>query len=62
MDKMTRFSGKNVPVTTVAKIMGKDQSFIRQALIDERLPIGLAFRKEGSSQYDFYPPLLIMFS
>ena len=60
MDKLIRYSGENIPVKTVAKIMGKDQNFIRQALIDEKLPIGIAYKKEGSSQYDFYvsPKLL----
>ena len=55
-----RFSGKNIPITAVAKIMGKDQQFIRQAMIEGLLPIGIAFRKKGSSQYDFYvsPKLL----
>ena len=32
----------------------KDQQFIRQAMIKGILPIGLAFRKEGSTQYDYY--------
>ena len=60
MSDMIRFSGKNVPVTAVAKIIGKDQSFVRQAIIEGMLPIGIAFRKEGSSHYDFYisPKLL----
>ena len=60
MSDMIRFSGKNVLVTEVAKIIGKDQSFVRQAIIEGMLPIGIAFRKEGSSNYDFYisPKLL----
>ena len=48
------FDGKNIPVVEAAKIMGKDQQFIRQAMIQGLLPIGLAYKKEGSSQYDFY--------
>ncbi|MCI6243957.1 MAG: hypothetical protein MR646_11865 [Agathobacter sp.] len=64
MSEMVRFSGKNIPVTAVAKIMGKDQQFIRQAMIEGILPIGAAFRKKGSSQYDFYvsPKLLYEFT
>lgn len=63
-DGVLRFSGKNIPVTAVAKIMGKDQQFIRQAMIEGLLPIGVAFRKKGSSQYDFYisPKLLYDFT
>ena len=63
-ESMLRFSGKNIPVTAVAKIMGKDQQFVRQAMIEGLLPIGVAFRKKGSSQYDFYisPKLLYDFT
>ena len=58
------FNGKNVPVKEVAKLMGKDQQFIRQGIIKGILPIGVAFKKtivdtkwneeKESSQYDFY--------
>lgn len=63
-DAIVRFSGKNIPVTAVAKIMGKDQQFVRQAMIEGLLPIGVAFRKKRSSQYDFYisPKLLYDFT
>lgn len=63
-DTILRFLGKNIPVTAVAKIMGKDQQFVRQAMIEGLLPIGVAFRKKGSSQYDFYvsPKLLYDFT
>ena len=63
-EAILRFSGKNIPVTAVAKIMGKDQLFVRQAMIEGLLPIGVAFRKKGSSQYDFYisPKLLYDFT
>ena len=63
-DAILRFSGKNIPVTAVAKIIGKDQQFVRQAMIEGLLPIGVAFRKKGSSQYDFYvsPKLLYDFT
>ena len=38
--------------------------FVRQAMIEGLLPIGVAFRKKGSSQYDFYisPKLLYDFT
>ena len=66
---LPEFSGKNVPIIEVAKLMGKDQQFIRQGIIRGILPIGVAFKKtipngsyegEESSQYDFYvsPKLL----
>ena len=37
-----------------AKIMKKDQQFIRQGMIQGILPIGSALKKERSSQYDYY--------
>ncbi|MCI9106772.1 MAG: hypothetical protein HFI00_00900 [Lachnospiraceae bacterium] len=49
-----RFTGEGIPVTEAARIMKKDQQFIRQAMIKGILPIGLAFRKEDSTQYDYY--------
>ena len=64
------FNGKNVPVKEAARLMGKDQQFIRQGIIRGILPIGIAFKKrivsqdtykeKESSQYDFYisPKLL----
>lgn len=64
------FNGKNIPVKEVARLMGKDQQFIRQGIINGKLPIGTAFKKKiidskwngekESSQYDFYisPKLL----
>lgn len=48
------FDGRNIPVADAAKIMGKDPQFIRLAMINKLLPIGLAYKKEGSTQYDFY--------
>ena len=34
--------------------MKKDQQFIRQGIILGFLKFGVAFKKEGSSQYDYY--------
>lgn len=62
--EVPEFDGKNIPVKEVAKLMGKDQQFIRQGIIRGSLPIGTAFKKKivdtkwneekESSQYDFY--------
>ena len=54
MSSEIRFTGESIPVTEAAKIMKKDQQFIRQAMIKGILPIGVAFKKEGSNQYDYY--------
>lgn len=48
------FTGENVPVIEAAKIMKKDQQFIRQGMIQGILPIGTVFKKDGSKQYDYY--------
>ena len=52
--ELPRFTGENVPVTVAASVMKKDQQFIRQGLILGFLKFGGAFKKEGSSQYDYY--------
>ena len=46
--------GYNISVAQAAKIMGKDQQYIRQGMIKGILPIGLAFKKQGSRHYDYY--------
>lgn len=57
--KVPEFTGENIPVSVAAKIMRKDQQFIRQGMIQGVLPIGTVFKKEGSNQYDYYiSPLL----
>ena len=48
------FDGCNISVLQAAKIMGKDQQYIRQGMIQGILPIGTAFKREGSKQYDYY--------
>ena len=62
--EVPEFNGKNIPVKEAAKLMGKDQQFIRQGIIRGILPIGTAFKKtiidpkwnteKESTQYDFY--------
>lgn len=52
--KIPEFTGENVPVAVAARVMKKDQQFIRQGIILGFLKFGVAFKKEGSSQYDYY--------
>lgn len=54
MEQDLVFDGRNIPVAEAAKIMGKVPQFIRLAMINKLLPIGLAYKKEDSTQYDFY--------
>ncbi len=52
--EVPEFTGENVPVTVVARVMRKDPNFIRQGILQGLLKFGVAFKKEGSSQYDYY--------
>ena len=52
--ELPQFSGENVPVAVVAKVMKKSQTYIRQGILEGRLNIGTAIKKNGSSQYDYY--------
>lgn len=49
-----QFSGNNVPISEVAKIMKKDKQFVRIRIQEKWLPIGVVYRKEGSSEYSYY--------
>ena len=49
-----QFSGNNVPISEVAKIMKKDKQFVRIGIQEKWLPIGVAYSKEGSSEYSYY--------
>ena len=48
------FTGENVPVAVAAKVMRKDKQFVRQGIIQGLLKFGVAFKKDGSSEYDYY--------
>ena len=52
--QVPQFTGENISVKVAAEIMKKDQQFIRQGMVQGILPIGTVYKKEGSSQYDYY--------
>ena len=52
--EVPRFTGENVPVNVAARVMKKDPQFVRQGIIQGLLTFGVAFKKDGSSQYDYY--------
>ena len=54
MNNIIIFSGENVPISEVARIMKKDKNFIRIGIQEKWLPIGVAYKKEGSSEYSYY--------
>lgn len=50
------FTGRNVPVTEIAKAMGKDAQYVRVGLQKGILKFGVAVRLENSSEYNYYCP------
>lgn len=52
--QVPQFTGENISVKVAAEIMKKDQQFIRQGMVQGILLIGTVYKKEGSSQYDYY--------
>ena len=52
--EVPEFTGENVPVAVAARIMKKDKQFIRQGIVQGILDFGVAFKKTGSSEYDYY--------
>ena len=48
------FSGENVPISEVARIMKKDKQFIRIGIQEKWLPIGVAYKRDGSNEYSYY--------
>lgn len=49
-----KFSGECVPISVAAKVMKKDRVYVTQGLQEKRLPFGTAFKREGSSHFDYY--------
>lgn len=52
--EVPEFTGENVPISVAARVMRKDPQFVRQGIILGFLEFGTAFKKDGSSQYDYY--------
>ena len=52
--QVPEFTGEHIPVKEAARIMGKDYQFVRLGLIEGILPIGTAYKMNGSSVYNFY--------
>lgn len=50
------FTGRNVPISELAKAIGKDAQYIRIGLQKGILNFGYAMRKNHSSEYNYYCP------
>ena len=51
-----KFTGRNVPITEIAKANGKSQRFIRIGIQKRILQFGYALKQEGSSEYNYFCP------
>lgn len=52
--ELPAFTGRNVPISELAKATGKDPQYIRIGLQQGYLKFGVAFKKENSSEYNYY--------
>ena len=50
------FTGRNVPISELAKAIGKDAQNIRIGLQQGVLNFGYAMKKDNSSEYNYYCP------
>ena len=50
------FTGRNVPIPEIARATGKDTSYLRIGLQQGFLTFGTAYKKPGSSIYNYYCP------
>ena len=50
------FTGRNVPITEIAKAIGKDAQYIRLGIQKGILKFWCAMKMENSSEYSYYCP------
>lgn len=50
------FTGRNVPISELAKATGKDAQYIRLGLQKGILNFGYAMKRENSKEYNYYCP------
>lgn len=50
------FTGRNVPITEIAKAIGKDAQYVRIGLQQGILKFGYAMKLENSSEFNYYCP------
>lgn len=49
-----KFTGRNVPISEIAKAIGKDAQFIRIGLQKGILKFGIAYKMPNSNEYTYY--------
>ncbi len=50
------FTGRNVPITELAKAMGKDPQYIRIGLQRGIFKFGYVIKKDDSTEFNYYCP------
>lgn len=54
--ELPKFTGRNVPITEIAKAIGKDAQYVRIGLQQGILKFGHAMKLENSSEFNYYCP------
>ena len=54
--ELPAFTGRNVPISELAKAIGKDAQYIRIGLQMGILKFGYALKREKSSEFHYYCP------
>lgn len=52
--ELPHFTGRNVPITEIAKAMKKDAQYVRIGLQQGVLRFGCAIKLDGSTEYNYY--------
>lgn len=50
------FTGRNVPITEIARAIGKDAQYVRIGLQQHVLKFGTAIKLAHSNEYNYYCP------
>ena len=50
------FTGRNVPITEIAKAIGKDAHYVRIGIQQGILKFGIAIKVGSSSEYSYFCP------
>ncbi len=54
--ELPAFTGRNVPITEIAKAIKKDAQYVRIGLQQGILTFGYAIKMEDSNEYNYYCP------
>ena len=50
------FTGRNVPITEIAKAMRKDAQYVRIGIQQGLRHFGIAIKRDDSNEYNYYCP------